>query len=246
MITIESNRQLLKANFDMLQVSDQQKGVPVPPIQKPYDDNAVLYDLPDHDDITLVEPDIHKCLKNRRSRRHFTNKGISLLELSFLLWATQGIDEVLAHGEATLRPSPSAGARHPIETYIAAHNVTGLPKAVYRYLPMTHQLVHEFTDENMTHKIIKACLGQEFAAQCGATFLWSCIPYRGEWRYTIAAAKTMLIDAGHLCQNLYLSSEAIGCGTCAIAAYDQKAIDNFLKLDGEDEFIVYIAPVGKL
>jgi SagB-type dehydrogenase family enzyme len=77
-------------------------------------------------------------------------------------------------------------------------------------------------------------------------FIWSCIPYRSEWRYNVAAHKTMLLDAGHLCQNLYLACEAVGCGTCAIGAYNQEAIDEFLGLDGEEEFVVYLAPVGKV
>jgi SagB-type dehydrogenase family enzyme len=56
----------------------------------------------------------------------------------------------------------------------------------------------------------------------------------------------MLLDAGHLCQNLYLACEAMGAGTCAIGAYDQEAVDKLLKLDGEDGFVVYLAPVGKI
>jgi len=48
-----------------------------------------------------------------------------------------------------------------------------------------------------------------------------------------------------ICQNLYLASEAIGAGTCAIAAYDQKRVDAIVNVDGEEEFVVYLAPVGK-
>ena len=54
------------------------------------------------------------------------------------------------------------------------------------------------------------------------------------------------MDAGHVCQNLYLAAEAIKAGTCAIAAYDQSLMDNLLRVDGEDEFTVYLAPVGKV
>jgi nitroreductase len=61
----------------------------------------------------------------------------------------------------------------------------------------------------------------------------------------MVAHKPMLIDAGHVCQNLYLACGAIGCGTCAIAAYDQNGFDEFLNLDGENEFVIYLAPVGK-
>jgi SagB-type dehydrogenase family enzyme len=66
-----------------------------------------------------------------------------------------------------------------------------------------------------------------------------------EWRYDVAAHKVIAIDAGHVCQNLYLACEAIGAGTCAIAAYDQEAVDGLLRIDGKDEFAVYLAPVGK-
>jgi hypothetical protein len=35
-------------------------------------------------------------------------------------------------------------------------------------------------------------------------------------------------------------------GVCAIAAYDQTAFDAFLGVDGQDEFTIYLATVGKL
>jgi len=77
------------------------------------------------------------------------------------------------------------------------------------------------------------------------TFVWTAIPYRMEWRYGLAAHRVILLDAGHVCQNLYLACEAIGAGTCAAAAYDQEKIDGLLGLDGKDEFVIYLAPVGK-
>ncbi len=67
-----------------------------------------------------------------------------------------------------------------------------------------------------------------------------------EWRYDITAHKVILLDAGHFCQNLYLGCKAIGAGTCAIAAYDQEKMDQLLKVDGEEEFAIYLAPVGKI
>ncbi|MFO7569003.1 MAG: nitroreductase family protein, partial [Smithellaceae bacterium] len=67
---------------------------------------------------------------------------------------------------------------------------------------------------------------------------------RMEWRYDLAAHKVIAIDAGHVCQNLYLACEAIGAGTCAVAAYDQEACDALLGVDGHEEFTIYLAPVG--
>jgi SagB-type dehydrogenase family enzyme len=75
-------------------------------------------------------------------------------------------------------------------------------------------------------------------------FFWTAIPYRSEWRYAAASHKLIALDAGHLCQNLYLACEAIGAGTCAIGAYDQALCDELLGVDGVDELTVYAAPVG--
>jgi nitroreductase len=54
------------------------------------------------------------------------------------------------------------------------------------------------------------------------------------------------LDAGHVCQNLYLACEMTNSGTCAVAAYDQELMDQLLKIDGKDEFVVYLAALGKL
>ena len=78
------------------------------------------------------------------------------------------------------------------------------------------------------------------------TFFWTALPARSEWRYAEASYKVIALDAGHLCQNLYLACEAVGAGTCAIAAYDQQLADDLLGVDGDDEFTIYLAPVGKL
>ena len=58
--------------------------------------------------------------------------------------------------------------------------------------------------------------------------------------------KDIAIEAGHVCPNFYLDCEGIGAGTCGIAAYDQKLIDSLIKVDGKDEFTVYLSPVGKV
>jgi len=77
-------------------------------------------------------------------------------------------------------------------------------------------------------------------------FIWTALPYRAEWRYANEAHKSIAQASGHVGQNLYLASEAIGVGTCAITAYAQKAMDALVDVDGEQEFTVYVAPVGKV
>lgn len=227
-------------------VSDQMTGIPCPPLQKAPAAEAAIVSLPEPVPETLIHNDMFSAIRDRQSRRKFTETPLTLDELSFLLWSTQGVKKLVADGRISLRTVPSAGARHPFETYIGVNHVEGLEPGMYRYLPVDNTLELLFRDENMVDKLIEAGVGQRFVGECAVCFIWSCIPYRGEWRYSVASHKNMLLDAGHVCQNLYLSCEAIECGTCAIGAYDQDVIDAYLNLNGSDEFVIYISPVGKL
>ncbi len=227
-------------------ISDQSLEKPCPPVQKMPTVDAIITPLPPAASQTLQQNDLFSLIRDRKSHRKFTDKPLTLDELSFLLWSTQGIKKVLGNGVATIRTVPSAGARHPFETYIAINNVTGLKPGVYHYLPVDHAVEFMFDDKDMVGRLIECGVGQKLVGECAACFFWSCIPYRGEWRYTTASHKNMLLDAGHVCQNLYLACEAIGCGTCAIGAYHQEKTDAFLRLDGYEEFVVYLSPVGKV
>ena len=227
--------------------TDQHKGVPVPPIEKPYDSKAPRIQLPTPDQWTrqIEKQDLIFAISNRKSRRKFTSKELCIDELAFLLWATQGIRQPDG-GNLAYRTVPSAGARHSFETYLFVMRVAGIQWGLYRYLPVSNELLFVGEVENMEMSLARACLGQIFVARGAVTFIWTTVPYRMEWRYSLAAHRVILIDAGHVCQNLYLACEAIQAGTCAVAAYDQEQLDELLNIDGINEFSVYLAPVGKL
>jgi len=245
----EKNRQFMKSDFaeSVHQRSDQAKKVPYPLLQKPLPAGEVqLIDLPDPDAGILQKSSLDQLLRDRQSWRKYTNESLSLAELSYLLFSTQGVVAEVGKGYASRRTVPSAGARHPYETYLAVNRVEGLEPGLYRYLPFSHQLFLLETSDQLPGLLTEANLGQKFVGNAAVTFAWSCIPYRAEWRYMDHAHKNMLLDAGHICQNLYLSVTALGLGTCAIGAYDQEAMDTLLSLDGTDEYVVYLAPVGKI
>lgn len=234
----------VRVRFDF-STTGQSRGFPPPPLQKPYpaDSRTVALLAPERFG-ALGAASLLSVLASRRSVRRFAAAPLSLDELAFLLWATQG---VIAHpGPAvTLRTVPSAGARHAFETYLYVRRVEGIEEGIWRYLPLEHRLLFEFAEPRLGARVAEACLGQSFVAQGAATFFWSVLPARMEWRYGPAAHRVLPLDAGHVCQNLYLAAEAIGAGACAVGAYDQGALDALLRLDGEEEFVLYLAPVGK-
>jgi len=211
-------------------------------IKEPMTDHRI--DLPKNFRDLPLNNDILDLLLHRESHRVFSDGPMSLLTLAFLLWATQGIKSIRGKKYATLRTVPSAGARHPFETYLVVRNVEGLNPGAYHYLPMTNQMEFLGNIPEVEAQVGEALMDQRWALLANAVLFWSVIPYRTEWRYSSHAHRVIPVDAGHVCQNLYIACEAMGLGTCAIGAFDRKRCDALFHLDGEEEFILLASPVG--
>ena len=216
--------------------TDQQERLPMPPMEVRRGGETV--ELPERDASPLGA-----MLENRYSLRSYDGGPLTLEEVSFLLWAAQGVKAVNQY--RTLRTVPSGGARHPLELYVFVNNVTGLAPGAYHYLALEGKL------ERLADQLTYALAGQEFAGKAPACLVWTAVPYRSEWRYDSHGHKDILLDAGHSCQNVYLACEELGLGCCALAAYDQEAMDELLGLptevtdSKEAEFTVYACCVGR-
>lgn len=185
---------------------------------------------------------------------------MSLEELSFLLWATQGVDQeatgvfrewlAAAVGievdeiTTVLRTVPSGGPCHPFETYLFVNRVEGLERGLYRYLPLEHNLLFLRGGAAVERKVAETF--PTWFQRSAVVFVWTAIPYRTEWRYSVVAAKMIAQESGHVCQYLYLACESINAGVCAVGAYDQGGVDDLIGVDGEREFTIYVASVGKI
>ncbi len=225
--------------------SDQKKKLPQPPIQKDYPKEAKLIDLVPPEEIIIGDMPFREVVNKRRSHRKFTDDPLTQEELSFLLWCTQGVKKVTRN--RIKRTTPSAGARHPFETYIIINRVKGLEQGLYRYISIGHKLCFLKSIEDAEVLMEKLTYKQySFVGKGAVVFCWVAIPYRMEWRHSVLSSKFISLEAGHICQNLYLACEAINVGTCAIGYYNQGKVDEFLDVDGKDEFTIYVAPVGKV
>ncbi len=233
-----------KTKYQYLNLPDQMKGVSPPALQLLYPDNMEIISLPQWNKIETSSENVSSIINLRQSVRNYQKVTISLLELSYLLWCTQGVKEVI-FDIATRRTVPSAGARHALETTLLVNRVAGLEAGLYRYLSLEHQLGKFKKDKLIADEIVKASFGQDFIKHSAVTFIWSAVIYRMKWRYGERAYRYIFLDAGHVAQNLYLSAETIGCGVCAIAAFSDDDMNRILGLDGKEQFVIYIATLGK-
>lgn len=230
--------------MDQLEQSPQNRGLPQPPLELPPPAGADLIPLPRPETLEIPTVDLRTAVERRVSLRKYSEERLSLAELAYLLWMTQGVKRVSTR-PATLRTVPSAGARHAFETYLLINRVDGLTPGVYRYIALEHALVLLDDTPHLNETIAKACLDQIQVRDSAVTFIWVAVVERMTWRYVQRGYRYLFLDAGHVCQNLYLAAEAIGSGVCAIAAYDDALLNQALKVDGETMFAVYAASLGK-
>lgn len=232
--------------------SDQDSGILSPPLFLEKGGEKIIPLSRDFSEV-VKNNNMESVMNNRKSRRLFDREeSLTLQELSYLLWMTQGVKEVAGNAiRVSVRTVPSAGSRHALETYLYVSRVEGLDPGLYHYLADEHKLEFLEYRKEQGQELSAAFLGQTYFAASAVSFIWTAVPYRMEWRYQEWAAKYILLDAGHVCQNLYLAGESLGCSVCAIGAYEQELADSFLGLEKkegyqkEEEFVIYGACVGR-
>ncbi len=236
---------MLRTRYSEISVPPQQSGEsPQPPLELPYPENAEIIPLVKPAEIEVPSMDLRQAVEQRRSLRVYSEVSLTQAELSYLLWMSQGVKKV-SKRPATLRTVPSAGARHAFETYVLINRVEGIPPGLYRFLAIEHALLPlDLTDE-INARLTHACEQQSQVAESAATFFWVAVVERMFWRYVERGYRYLHLDAGHVCQNLALAAEQIGGGICPIAAFDDDELNSVLELDGDNQFVIYLASMGK-
>lgn len=201
--------------------------------------------------VTLPEPDFFpdvnvnflETVELRTSIRQYQqDEPVAIKELSYLLWCTQGVKMALPSG-GSMRNVPSAGARHALETYLFVQRVEGMKPGFYRFLPFDHALLPLASVDK--EAFLAAFPGRRMVEKSAVTFVWSAVRDRMTYRYGPRAYRYIFLDAGHVCENLYLAAQTVKTGVCAVGSFDDDALNRALLLDGREEFAIYGATVGK-
>jgi SagB-type dehydrogenase family enzyme len=224
----EANRRFMKSSisdYNLVTGADIANGVPQPPFQKPIPEDSELADLQQINSNTAPKADFFTCTSSRISRRAYSVEPMSINELSFLLWCTQGVKKVISgyraflkdgSGRNYLRPVATGGSIPSYETYLAINNVSDIERGIWKYLPLSNKLLRiknaDKLPEDISNVFTNPCQDQSYASRAAAVFFWVCRPYYGEWKYEGTAHKIMLIDVGHISHQLYLAAEALGLG----------------------------------
>jgi len=186
-------------------------------------------------------------LHGRRTRRIFSQRPVSLENVSKLLqttWGVQGYIDSPGFGPLVLKTSPSGGARHPIEVYLMALRVDGVDPGLYHYDGRDHAL--ELIVSGATPQMAQAyCADQPYVAQASALFIMTGVFARNMWKYRHPRAyRVVLLDAGHLGQTFCLTATRLGLAPFSTAALKDTLIERDLGIDGISESVLYVTGIG--
>jgi SagB-type dehydrogenase family enzyme len=209
-----------------------------PPVYKDYPE-APKVELGSFQPLQAMSLD--QTLRQRKSIRDFRDRPISKGQLSYLLWASTGIQRVEDGYE--FRTAPSAGALYPIETYVVANNVEALDPGLYHYGIQAHQL-EQLSQRDLRRQIAAAALGQEMCATAAAVFVWSAAFERCKWKYGQRAYRYIYLDAGHIAENFALATVSLSLGTCEIGALYDDQVNAIVGIDGVEESTICMAVIG--
>ncbi|OGM27213.1 hypothetical protein A2627_01800 [Candidatus Woesebacteria bacterium RIFCSPHIGHO2_01_FULL_39_28] len=197
--------------------------------------------------IKLPEPDLKGAtlagaILHRKSDRHFSSYSLSLTDLSTILFFGAGVTQRGQNVDTHRRAHPSGGARYPIETYVAVLNVNELKKGIYHYNVLNHSLEFLLDTDKETISKLSA---YDFVKEAAATFIFTCLPERSAIKYGNFAYKLILIEAGHIAENMCLVSAALNLRASVVGNVHNIEIANgLLDTDGLGEIPFYLFAVG--
>jgi SagB-type dehydrogenase family enzyme len=186
-------------------------------------------------------PGLWETLARRRSVREYREEAISLDHLAGLIWASQGLTGRMG---SSYRTAPSAGALHPIDTYVIVNRVEGLERGIY-FLDVPRYALTMRRSGDFSPRISGAALDQEAVRDAAVVFAWVAVVGRSRRKYRERAYRYIYLDCGHICQNVYLAASALDLGCCGIGAFFDDEVNFLLGVDGEGETAIYLATVGK-
>lgn len=180
---------------------------------------------------------VEEALSVRRSVRTFADRPLPLAAAAQILWAAQGTNR--ADGRRTC---PSAGARYPLETYLLAGDVEGLPAGVYRYRPATHDLERRAAGDARAD-LAGACNGQVWIAAAPAALVLTAVAERVTSRYGRRGEAYVHLEAGHAAENVHLQAAALSLGTVVVGSFDDPGVEDLVRA-AEGERALVVMPLG--
>lgn len=188
-----------------------------------------------------------EVLLSRRTHRTFMNESVDERILSTLLFYTFApmlFCDANVFGTLQMKTSPSGGARHELECYVAVFSVDGVDPGLYHYNSESHalELLSPEFDRSMMNEI---CYGMSMPSESAFVCVLTAVFARTMYKYRHARNyRVTLLGAGHVGQTFALTSTALGLGPWQTIVFRDDDLDCALGIDGYSETALYLLGAG--
>lgn len=211
-----------------------------PAFKEDFDAACVELEPPSLPDMPLAS-----ALSQRSSCRRFVSTPIEKVELGTTLHAGYGVlERVELWGEFCVRPVPSGGGLYPLELYVLAQHVRNIDAGVYHYVPLGHRLEVVRPDALPAHLSSEIFLGQPYLVQAAAIVVITAVVERSLWKYDDRGYRYIVLEAGHVAQNINLCAASLGLATLNLGGFFDEDMSALLKLDADREIALYGIALG--
>jgi SagB-type dehydrogenase family enzyme len=212
----------------------------VPLFKEDYDATTIDLEPP-----TLPGASLEVALQGRYSCRQFAGRPVERKQLGSVLHAGYGVLQATElWGEFCVRPVPSGGGLYPLELYVLANRVDGLESGVYHYVPLGHRLEVVRGHQLPSHLTAEMFLGQPYLVPAAATVVITAIVERSMWKYGDRGYRYILLEAGHVAQNVNLCAAALGMASLNLGGFFDEDVMALLKMDQDREIVLYGVALG--
>ena len=170
-----------------------------------------------------------QALSRRRSVRQFATQVLNLEQIGQLAWAGQGITDF----QTGFRTAPSAGSIYPIKLFIATD------RGFFVYHPSEHTM-EDVLIYDVRPQLAAAAMGQDFVAEAACSIILAGSTNRLRERYGNNARRFMLLEAGHIAQNIQLQAVSMALGSVAVGAFDVRTLSRTCKIPPDMEPLLIV------
>jgi SagB-type dehydrogenase family enzyme len=170
---------------------------------------------------------------------------LGLRDLATLLHYAYGVsrDNVGTVWPRPFRTVPSGGALYPLEIYFHSRHIAGLDAGLYHYYPPDHS-VALLSAGDLVSDIAPCLVQQNIGHDATVVFFITAMFERSTFKYGDRGYRFVLLEAGHVAQNMSLVANGLRLGSMNIGGFFDRSVDDFLGLDGVTHSTVYLVAVG--
>lgn len=141
------------------------------------------------------------------------------------------------------RAVPSGGALYPLELYVLALDVAGVEPGVYHYEPYRHEL-ELLREGRPAEPLAEALIDPSLVASVTAAIVVTGVFWRSRFKYGLRGYRFVLLEAGHVGQNVVLAAAALGLPALPLGGFYDRPVESLVGVDGLDEAVVYVVLLG--